>query len=561
MQSVGVRKSASLQRLPVAQHAVPGLSCRTKYSGKFSKNLEQEKNVLPPPVVPTKMDAFLHARPFESIPGPTSLPQSIPFAGTRLLYYPFTDFKMDNMGDMLTKMQATYGPILRVKLGAEWTVMIENLNDIEHVVRSSEEAHDRGITKPPVKTFKAPLDSLTKRSEDQDLAWLNGREMSNKMRSAVSYILNSNATVTQYLEGQEAIAVDFANELEHLQDSPQEVQNLCYRYAFESVGMACFSKRLGMLSEHYFSDGEKQKLLESYRTLVRSLGENLTGTRVLHLIFDVPFVKRFREALHTVKTWERKMMREATMSAIREKGVSTLEPAERSLLVSLMDDKTLTEQEIAYTILNLMTSGVEVIGCAMQTLLFCLATNSEKQEKLYTELEKILGPEFKVTPNNMETLDYLKASVKESMRLHFPVAAGGRVVLSSNIVLSNYLIPAGTVILVNSRRCAKNPIWFDHPQYFLPERWIGDAAQNIPTLACLPFGFGFNHCPIRTFALQEVYAATIKILQKFRVDLPADFQNGHMETVYTPFRRPKEPLPFFFTVRSPTSKSSPIKTK
>ena len=39
---------------------------------------------------------------------------------------------------MLSKLQAKYGPILRVKLGMDWIVLVENINDIERVVRESE---------------------------------------------------------------------------------------------------------------------------------------------------------------------------------------------------------------------------------------------------------------------------------------------------------------------------------------------------------------------------------------------------------------------------------------
>ena len=42
------------------------------------------------------------------------------------------------MGSMLSKLQAKYGPILRVKLGMDWIVLVENINDIERVVRESE---------------------------------------------------------------------------------------------------------------------------------------------------------------------------------------------------------------------------------------------------------------------------------------------------------------------------------------------------------------------------------------------------------------------------------------
>lgn len=49
-------------------------------------------------------------------------------------------------------------------------------------------------------------------------------------------------------------------------------------------------------------------------------------------------------------------------------------------------------------------------------LLYSLATNVDKQEKLASQIKEILGPNGKLKPNVLESLDYLKAVVKESMR-------------------------------------------------------------------------------------------------------------------------------------------------
>jgi hypothetical protein len=55
-------------------------------------------------------------------------------------------------------------------------------------------------------------------------------------------------------------------------------------------------------------------------------------------------------------------MREATMAAIRTKGIDSLRPEERCLLISLLDDKSLTEQEIFDTMHGLMTTAAEMVS-------------------------------------------------------------------------------------------------------------------------------------------------------------------------------------------------------
>lgn len=53
---------------------------------------------------------------------------------------------------------------------------------------------------------------------------------------------------------------------------------------------------------------------------------------------------------------------------------------------------------------------------SLQMLLYSLATNVDKQEKLAAQITEVLGPEGKIKPNMLESMDYLNAVVKESLR-------------------------------------------------------------------------------------------------------------------------------------------------
>ena len=65
-------------------------------------------------------------------------------------------------------------------------------------------------------------------------------------------------------------------------------------------------------------------------------------------------------------------------------------------------------------------------------------------------------------------------------------------------------------------------MWFDHPHFFLPERWLDDAARHIPAVAYMPFGFGSIMCPNKA-SLQELYVATVKVRD---VDVAAAVDGG-----------------------------------
>ncbi|XP_076472268.1 1,25-dihydroxyvitamin D(3) 24-hydroxylase, mitochondrial-like [Babylonia areolata] len=370
---------------------------------------------------PENIEAFRNAHKFQSIPGPTAPYQALPFAGTRLLYYPFSPDKTDNMGSMLTKLQSRYGPIMRIRLGSQWIVFIEHLADIQHAIRTSEKELDSrgppGLNAPPLPSPLSALDRLRQYVKDPSLALLDAGPKPQKMRNAVAKHLNQERTLANYLRAQDEMAQDLMKQMQRCLESPAELQGLFHRYAIENSGQLCFKQRVGLLGDYYSSDGQKQRLMESYRTIIRCLGEILTGTKLLYTVVNDPFARRFRDARSFAQTWERRQMRDVTMKAVTDKGsVSTLLPEENSLLVALMDDKSLTEMEVSDTMHALMTTRSEASASGLQMLLACMATNTDKQEKLAADIRRVLGPDGALKKDTLDALPYVGACINESLR-------------------------------------------------------------------------------------------------------------------------------------------------
>lgn len=78
---------------------------------------------------------------------------------------------------------------------------------------------------------------------------------------------------------------------------------------------------------------------------------------------------------------------------------------------------------------------------AVSTLLYRLAINPEKQEKLREELFRLLpDKESPVTTENFDQFVYFRACLKESMRMQ-PQAPGNLRGTGRNLVLSGYRVP------------------------------------------------------------------------------------------------------------------------
>lgn len=88
------------------------------------------------------------------------------------------------------------------------------------------------------------------------------------------------------------------------------------------------------------------------------------------------------------------------------------------------------DRNLAVTIANdFLIAGVDSTSSALCGLLYCLAKNPEKQELLRKEVLSVLPEKSsKVTAERMKDLPFLRAALKESLRMHCVVAGTMRMI-------------------------------------------------------------------------------------------------------------------------------------
>lgn len=79
--------------------------------------------------------------------------------------------------------------------------------------------------------------------------------------------------------------------------------------------------------------------------------------------------------------------------------------------------------------------------------MYQLSQNEDKQEKLFDELKRALSAkDARITPETLEQLPYLKACIKETLRM-YPVVLGNGRSLQSDAVICGYNVPKGVMLL------------------------------------------------------------------------------------------------------------------
>ncbi|XP_005058028.1 PREDICTED: steroid 21-hydroxylase-like [Ficedula albicollis] len=133
------------------------------------------------------------------------------------------------------------------------------------------------------------------------------------------------------------------------------------------------------------------------------------------------------------------------------------------------------------------------------------------QARLRAELEGAQGPPG---PGDMGRLPLLQATVSETLRLRPPAPLALPHCALRHTSLGGLPVVAGTVLVPNLLAAQQDPDIWQHPEVFLPERFLAPGA---PARSLLPFGCGARSCPGEGLARAELFVFLGLILREFRV--------------------------------------------
>jgi cytochrome P450 len=165
--------------------------------------------------------------------------------------------------------------------------------------------------------------------------------------------------------------------------------------------------------------------------------------------------------------------------------------------------ESLSAQELRDQALIFLIAGHTTTSNVLSSTLHLLSCNREIQEQVAQDT---------VSPTGDDEL--VLAAVQEGMRLAPPSYAIGRRVLAE-ADLTGHLIRPGTTVLVSPWITHRHPDFWEQPERFHPERFVG-ASSRTP-YAYFPFGGGPRTCIGRHFAMLEATTMVREILRVYEL--------------------------------------------
>ncbi|KAJ0969545.1 hypothetical protein J5N97_022422 [Dioscorea zingiberensis] len=195
------------------------------------------------------------------------------------------------------------------------------------------------------------------------------------------------------------------------------------------------------------------------------------------------------------------------------------------VLLSLKKDPNLgtnlNNEHIKALLVDMFTAGTDTSYIVLEWGMAELIRNPNVMKKLQDEVKGIASGKSMVNEHDLSEMHFLKAVIKEILRLHPP----GPLLLPRESIdgcqLEGYEIPKKTRVIINCWAIARDPKVWEKPDEFIPERFLNNPidfkGQNYEYF---PFGAGRRICPGMQFGVSTVELTLANLVYRFDWLLP-----------------------------------------
>ena len=173
-----------------------------------------------------------------------------------------------------------------------------------------------------------------------------------------------------------------------------------------------------------------------------------------------------------------------------------------------------------YQFQDLFVAALDTSSNAIEWALAELLQNPRTMNTLQEELRTVLGSKAQVEDSDIDKLPYLRAVIKETLRLHSVVPLVSYRA-EATVQVQGYTIPEGSNVLVNVWAIHHNADVWTEPHKFVPERFLKKDVEFFGrNFEFIPFGSGRHMCLGLPLANRMLLAMLGSLVHQFEWELP-----------------------------------------
>lgn len=188
----------------------------------------------------------------------------------------------------------------------------------------------------------------------------------------------------------------------------------------------------------------------------------------------------------------------------------------------------LDDEDLAWVGGGMVEAGFGTTAVALNTVVLYLMANPKVQDTAREELLRVVGPDRLPTFADMRNLPYIRACVKETLRINPMLYPGVQHYTDADVVFQNHVIPKGTILITNTAFLNFDPSRYENPFEFMPERYINHRLYSSEYAAMgdpyardhFIFSAGRRVCPGARLAENSLDIALACMLWAFEIRPP-----------------------------------------
>ncbi|PNS13790.1 3-hydroxyphenylacetate 6-hydroxylase [Sphaceloma murrayae] len=196
------------------------------------------------------------------------------------------------------------------------------------------------------------------------------------------------------------------------------------------------------------------------------------------------------------------------------------------------------EVQAAFLAGTMIEAGSETTSSALNTCIKYLAANPHIQALAAEELTRVVGSTRSPTYADEDSLPYIRATVKETLRIRPVTNIGSPHYTTAPVTYKGYYIPANTVVTLSQYAIHFDPARWSNPDTFDPSRYLAyphksgvySAAADARERDHFDFGAGRRICPGMHLAENSLFITIAKLVWAFEI-LPPLGSDGRVEKV------------------------------
>ena len=183
------------------------------------------------------------------------------------------------------------------------------------------------------------------------------------------------------------------------------------------------------------------------------------------------------------------------------------------------DGEPMRDEELRDQMMTLLFAGHDTTATSLAFAFHNILCHSEVRERLRAELVHVVGA-GPLAPEHVGKLEYLDATVKETLRLNPIISEVGRV-LARPMRIGGWDLPAGVVAAPCIYLAHRRPDVWPEPERFNPKRFVGRRPSPYEFF---PFGGGVRRCLGMAFALYEMKVVLAEVASRVELRLATGYR-------------------------------------